>query len=273
MSCRSHPAPAGPALSFHDLSIGYGRRPALANLNGAVARGELLALVGPNGAGKSTILKAIVGEAALLAGRLERHGARVRDIAYLPQRAEIDRSFPITVADFVSMGLWRRTGAWRGIGPSGRAEVEDALARVGLPGFARRVIGSLSGGEMQRVLFARTLLQDCRLILLDEPFAAMDERTTGDLLDLVGSWRGEGRTVLAALHDLDQVRAVFPSTLLLGGRSVPGGSDPEGAAPSPIAWGPTASVLTRANLDREPTGSGPTATRSRAATAVRQAAG
>lgn len=246
-AARAEPAPVAPAsagstLTLRDLALGYDRRPVLERLSGTVARGELLALVGPNGAGKSTLLKGIVGESSVLAGSLDRHGTPIRDIAYLPQRAEIDRSFPIAVDDFVSMGLWRRTGAWRPIGGSGRAVVRDALGRVGLAGSGRRAIGALSGGEMQRVLFARTLVQDCGLVLLDEPFAGMDERTTADLLDLVALWHREGRTVLAALHDMDQVRARFPRTLLLGGAGV--------------AWGPTASVLPAGSLPDDARGRG-----------------
>jgi zinc/manganese transport system ATP-binding protein len=117
-----------------------------------------------------------------------------------------------------------------------RDEAERALDAVGLGGFGKRPVGSLSAGQFQRVLFARMLLQDARVILLDEPFAALDARTTADLLDVVARWHGERRTVVAVLHDLDQVRAHFPHTLLL--------------ARDPVAWGPTADVLTDAHLAR-----------------------
>jgi zinc/manganese transport system ATP-binding protein len=108
------------------------------------------------------------------------------------------------------------------------------LAAVGLNGFENRPIGTLSGGQMQRMLFARVLLQDARLIVLDEPFNAIDAKTSADLIALVKRWHGEGRTVLAALHDLDMVRNHFPETLLL--------------ARGPVAWGSTAQVLTPENL-------------------------
>ncbi|MGB3867292.1 MAG: ATP-binding cassette domain-containing protein, partial [Xanthobacteraceae bacterium] len=116
----------------------------------------------------------------------------------------------------------------------GRARVEAALAAVGLTGFERRAIGTLSGGQMQRMLFARLLLQDARLIVLDEPFNAIDAKTSADLLQLVKQWRAEGRTVLAALHDMELVRAHFPKTLLL--------------ARGAVAWGATGEVLTPDNL-------------------------
>ena len=223
-----------PALSFHNLTLGYDRHPAVHHITGEVARGELLAIVGPNGAGKSTLLKGIVGELKPLSGRLDLDGLTKRDIAYLPQVIEIDRSFPISVFDCVAMGLWREIGAWRGIGRREREQVIRALATVGLLDLADRSVGTLSGGQFQRVLFARLLLQDAKVILLDEPFRAVDTKTVADLLNLIERWHREGRTVLAALHDIEQVRAHFPRTLLLA-REV-------------VAWGETRSVLTPANL-------------------------
>jgi zinc/manganese transport system ATP-binding protein len=222
------------SLAFRDLTLGYDRHPAVHHLDGAVDPGSLLAVVGPNGAGKSTLFKGIVGAIAPLSGAIERDGLAARDIAYLPQVADIDRSFPIGVYDMVAMGLWKRTGLFGGVDRRGRAEVEQAIAAVGLNGFERRAIGTLSGGQMQRMLFARLLLQDARVIVLDEPFNAIDAKTETDLLALVRRWHGEQRTVLAALHDLDLVKANFPQTLLL--------------ARAPVAWGATPDVLTAANL-------------------------
>jgi zinc/manganese transport system ATP-binding protein len=221
-------------LKFRDVTLGYDRHPAVHHLDGEVASGTLLALVGPNGAGKSTLFRGLVGILKPLAGSISLGNLNVRDIAYLPQTADIDRSFPISVYDFVGTGLWRSTGFFGGMGRSARDKIAQALAAVGLNGFENRPIGTLSGGQMQRMLFARVLLQDARLIVLDEPFNAIDAKTSADLLDLVRRWHAEGRTVLAALHDMDLVRAHFPETLLL--------------ARGPVAWGPTAEVLTAANL-------------------------
>jgi zinc/manganese transport system ATP-binding protein len=223
-----------PQLEFRDLTLGYDRHPAVHHLRGAVEAGALIAVVGPNGAGKSTLFKGIAGLLAPLAGAIERHGLAARDIGYLPQAAEIDRSFPIKVYDFVATGLWRRTGPFGAIGRSERDRIRDAMAAIGLTGFERRPIGALSGGQMQRVLFARLLLQDSRLILLDEPFNAIDENTVDDLLTLLHRWHDEHRTVLAALHDIDLVRRHFPQVLLL--------------AREPVAWGETAPVLSADNL-------------------------
>jgi zinc/manganese transport system ATP-binding protein len=221
-------------LQFRDVTLGYDRHPAVHHLSGEIAAGALLAVVGPNGAGKSTLFRGIVGILKPLAGSITCGDLDVRDIAYLPQSAEIDRSFPISVFDFTGSGLWRTTGAFGGLGGPQRAKIVEALAAVGLNGFENRPIGTLSGGQMQRMLFARVLLQDARLIVLDEPFNAIDAKTSADLVLLVRRWHAEKRTVMAALHDMDLVRAHFPETLLL--------------ARGPVAWGLTADVLNAENL-------------------------
>jgi zinc/manganese transport system ATP-binding protein len=221
-------------LQFQDVTLGYDRHPAVHHLDGEVASGALLAIVGPNGAGKSTLFRGIAGILKPLAGSIVNGDLDIRDIAYLPQTVDIDRSFPISVFDLVGTGLWRSTGFFGGMGKPAREKIAQALASVGLNGFENRPIGTLSGGQMQRMLFARVLLQDARLIVLDEPFNAIDARTSADLLALVRRWHAEKRTVLAALHDMDIVRANFPETLLL--------------ARGQVAWGATAEVLTAENL-------------------------
>jgi zinc/manganese transport system ATP-binding protein len=221
-------------LQFRDVTLGYDRHPAVHHLSGEIAPGALLAVVGPNGAGKSTLFRGIVGILKPLAGTIGLGALDVRDIAYLPQTADIDRTFPISVFDFVSTGLWRSTGPFGGIGKAARHKITEALAAVGLNGFENRTIGTLSGGQMQRMLFARVLLQDARVIVLDEPFNAIDAKTSADLIALVRRWHDEQRTVLAALHDMDLVRDNFPETLLL--------------ARTPVAWGATAGVLTAENM-------------------------
>jgi len=221
-------------LQFRDVTLGYDRHPAVHHLNGEVGPGALLAIVGPNGAGKSTLFRGIVGILKPLAGTILTGDLDVRDIAYLPQTVDIDRSFPISVFDFVGTGLWRSVGFFGGMGKDAREKIAQALSAVGLSGFENRTIGTLSGGQMQRMLFARVLLQDARLIVLDEPFNAIDAKTSADLLALIRRWHAEKRTVLAALHDMDFVRANFPESLLL--------------ARGQVAWGHTTEVLTAQNL-------------------------
>jgi len=228
----ARPAP----LRLVNLTLGYDRRPAVHHLEGEIAPGAALAVCGPNGAGKSTLLKALAGLLAPLGGRIERGGLSPRDIAYLPQLVDIDRSFPINVCDFIAMGAMRRVGLFGRLDGSERERTAQAVARVGLEGMEDRPIDTLSGGQMQRVLFARLIVQDQRVILLDEPFGAIDEATTGDLLTLIADWRAEGRTVVAVLHELDLARRAFPQTLLL--------------ARELVAWGETRTTLSAENLAR-----------------------
>jgi zinc/manganese transport system ATP-binding protein len=223
-------------IEFDDLTLGYDRHPAVHHLCGTIRRGALTAVVGPNGAGKSTLLKGIAGAIRPIGGTIRLAGVDRRDIAYLPQLAEVDRSFPMSVFDFVAMGLWRKSGLFGGIGRHDAGHIERALDAVGLSGFELRPIGTLSGGQMQRTLFARLLVQDAAVILLDEPFNAIDARTIEDLLGLVARWHVEGRTVVAVLHDLDVVARCFDDALLI--------------AREPVAWGATATVITPDNLAR-----------------------
>lgn len=230
MSTPRHPA----TIRLRDLTLTHGRRPAVHHVSGCFAPGSLTAVVGPNGAGKSTLLKAVTGALAPLSGKVSIEGCSRRRIGYLPQQADIDRSFPLPVFDFVAMGLWRAVGPFGAFRRRHDEEVARALAAVGLAGFERRTLDTLSGGQVQRVLFARLLLQDAPLVLLDEPFTAIDARTAADLMDLVLAWHREGRTIVTVLHDIDQVKTHFPQSILLARRVV--------------AWGPTPEALSPANL-------------------------
>jgi zinc/manganese transport system ATP-binding protein len=220
------------SLTFRDLTLGYNSHPAVHHLTGMVKRGSLTAIVGANGSGKSTLMKGIVGVLKPMAGSAL--AAPGQNIAYLPQQSELDRSFPARIIDLVSMGLWRKRGLLGRLTPEDRAAVSRALMAVGLEGFETRSIDTLSGGQLQRALFARVLVQDAEIILLDEPFNAIDSRTVVDLVALIKRWHGESRTIMVAVHDLTLVREHFPETLLLARR--------------PVAWGPTVEVLRPENL-------------------------
>lgn len=224
------------AVRLVDLTVSHQRHPAVHHLSGTLEAGSLTAIVGPNGAGKSSLLDALAGRIAASTGRIEIDQALAGRLAYLPQQSQIDRSFPIGVLDLVAMGHWPRCGAFGAVDGELRTRAREALASVGLTGFEARRIGDLSVGQFQRVLFARVLLQDAQLILLDEPFNAVDARTSAELLRVVQRWHGESRTVVAVLHDLEIVREHFPQTLLL--------------AREAVAWGPTAQVLRAENLFR-----------------------
>lgn len=222
-------------VRFDNLTVSYRQHPALHHISGQFATGSLTAVIGPNGSGKSTLLKSVMGLLKPSGGRVLVNTPRAR-IAYLPQMTEIDRSFPMPVRDCVLLGCWSALGAWGGVDAGMLARADAAIHSVGLEGFEQRTVGSLSSGQFQRVLFARLLMQDADLILLDEPFNAMDSRTTAALLDLIKQWHAQGRTVIAVLHDDAQVRAHFDQTVLL--------------ARELVAWGDTAEVLTAPNLQR-----------------------
>lgn len=225
---------ASPVVSLHNLTVSYRQHPALHHISGSFAPGSLTAVVGPNGSGKSTLLKSIVGLLPIEGGGALTVTPPRERIAYLPQVAEIDRSFPIDVRDCVLLGCWGATGAWGAVTGALLGRVEAALQAVGLEGFERRSVGSLSSGQLQRVMFARMLVQDAELILLDEPFNAVDAKTTAALLALVQQWHQQQRTVIAVLHDDSLVRQYFPATLLL--------------ARELVGWGATSDVLTEPNL-------------------------
>jgi len=220
-------------LALHDLTLGYDRHPAVHHLDGRIEDGALLAIIGPNGGGKSTLLKGIAGRIAPLGGRIENSFPR---LAYMPQIGDLTRDFPVNVMDLALTGLCGKSGMFGRIGKQDRQRAHEAINAVGLTGFEARPIRTLSGGQMQRLLFARLMVQDAPLLLLDEPFSAIDSGTIADLLAIIARWHKEGRTILIVLHDLEIVRQHMPQSLLI--------------AREPIAWGASSAVLNQPNLDR-----------------------
>jgi zinc/manganese transport system ATP-binding protein len=218
------------SIRLEHVTLRRGGRDVVRDLTGTFAPGSLTAVAGPNGAGKSTLLQALCGLLPVASGRIERGGLDGRAIALLPQEGRLDRSFPITCRDVVALGWTARLGLFRRIGREQYAVADRALTSVGLDGLGQRPIGALSAGQFQRVLFARTIVRDAPVILLDEPFSAIDAATEADLMAIVRMWHRQGRTVVAVLHDLDLIRAEFPNALILG-------TDAHG-------WGATDDVLT-----------------------------
>ncbi|GAB4396444.1 MAG: zinc ABC transporter ATP-binding protein AztA [Rhodoferax sp.] len=222
-------------ITLDNLTVTYRQHPALHHVSAVIPRGSLCAVIGPNGAGKSTLLKALMGLIQPSGGRVHL-AVPLQRVAYLPQVADIDRSFPMPVLDCVLLGAWSQIGPWGGVDAALLERAHAALHALGLDGFEQRPIGSLSMGQLQRVLFARLMLQQAELLLLDEPFTALDSRTTATLLDLIDQWHAQGRTVVAVLHDDAQVLAHFDHSLLL--------------ARECVACGPTEHVLTPTHLAR-----------------------
>ena len=220
-------------INITDLTVYYRESLALDKVSVAIHKGALLAVIGPNGAGKSTLLKCIMQQLTPRSGYLEL-GVSPKAIAYLPQSHQIDRQFPISVAEFVSAGAWPRTGFWRAFGQTEQGALKKALAQVNLVGVDDRQINTLSGGQFQRMLFARMLMQDAEILLLDEPFTAIDAQTTQDLMAVINHCQQAGKTVIAVIHDLTLVERFFPQVILLATRL--------------IASGQRESVMTSANL-------------------------
>ncbi len=225
-----------PHITIANLTATYQRHPAVHHVSVDFAPGSLTAIVGPNGAGKTTLLRCLAGLHTPESGSISRGDLKRTQIALLPQAGTLDASFPLDCRDVVMLGLIGEVGAFAAIGAEGRVRADAALKQVGLQGFADRPVGSLSAGQMQRVLFARLIVQEAPVMLLDEPFNAVDARTEADLLALIHGWHDQGRTVIAVLHDLDLVRTAFPQCLLLA-REV-------------MAFGPTADVLSQENRVR-----------------------
>jgi zinc/manganese transport system ATP-binding protein len=224
------------AIDLDGMSAGYGASRVLEDITGRFEPGSLTAIVGPNGAGKSTLLNVLAGLKQPRSGTIQLHGIAPEAIGFLPQIDAIDRTYPISVVEFAALGQWARFGAFRTPSYDLMTDVVAALRTVSMEDAATTQIGELSVGQFRRVLFARLIVQDARLLLLDEPFGGMDAKTTADLLALLAVWHREGRTTVAVLHDLNHVGAMFPSTVLLARRV--------------IAWGETSAVLAPDNLAR-----------------------
>ena len=204
-------------LEIRNLSLGYPELTLFRGLSLDVEAGMTLAVLGANGSGKSTFVKMLLGLMDPLAGRVTWPAGQPREIGYLAQMTEFDRRFPIRVRDLVAMGAWRGFGLLGNLGRQGRDRVEAALDAAGVLGIADRSLHTLSGGQLQRALFARVIMQDAPLILLDEPFAAVDQSTEAHLLTIIRQWQEEGRAVVLVVHDLSSVLDHCSHTLLLGG--------------------------------------------------------
>jgi zinc/manganese transport system ATP-binding protein len=227
---------APPPIRLERVTLRRGGRDLAREFSGVLAPGSLTAIAGPNGAGKSTLLHVLSGLRQPDVGRVDRgpNGA----IALLPQEGRLDRGFPVTCREVVALGRIGRSGLFRGLDAQDFAAADAALDAVGLGGLGQRAIGALSAGQFQRVMFARTIVRDARVILLDEPFSAVDAATEADLMDIIRGWHADGRTVAAVLHDHDLIRAEFPETILLG-------------PPTPL-WGPTHLVMPARRSRRGP---------------------
>jgi ABC-type Mn2+/Zn2+ transport system ATPase subunit len=223
--------PAQPLIEATGLAVGYGDgSAAVAEVSFALAAGERLALLGPNGGGKTTLLRAILGELQPLRGSL----AVAASCGSVPQTERSRLDYPVSALEVATMGSLAGLPWWRRPGRAEREAAREALARVGLEALAGETFGELSGGQRQRVLIARALVQDARVLLMDEPFTGLDRPAAAGLEELIAALAGEGHGVVIATHDLEQARR-WDSVLCLNRRQ--------------IAAGPPAQVLDRAVLE------------------------
>lgn len=223
-------------IEIKNLSVSYGKNKALDSISGIFQPNTLTAIVGPNGGGKSTLVKAIQNQVKIDTGSITHNCKNICESGYLPQQSDVDKSFPLTVREVVGMGLWPKLGSFRKYQDEHQNQISEALERVGLLKLEDRRIDTLSGGQFQRMLFARIYVQDASLIILDEPFTAIDTQTCNHLISIILEWHQQGKTILVVLHNLDLVKKHFPNTLLLG-RSC-------------VGWGTTKSVLTEKNINQ-----------------------
>lgn len=203
-------------LSAEELALGYRGVPVVRDVSFSVKGGDVLAVAGHNGCGKSTLVKTLLGTLPLLSGSIQWNPGRPDTIAYLGQRTEFDTRFPVRVRDLAEMGIWGRLGFGGQVDAASRQRIAQAMERTRVDHIADMPLHTLSAGQLQRALFARTIVQDASIILLDEPFTAVDQSTEAELLSLIDDWSAEGRATILVLHDLTAVLQHCTSALLLG---------------------------------------------------------
>ncbi len=240
ITCLQHNVAACPAVGRHPLGhiaamitlnnlvTGYAGKRLTCPLNGAFRPGSPTAIVGINGCGKSTLLKTLAGFLPPLSGSVNWPGDK-KIIGWLPQQNELDHDFPLTVSDVVAMGAWPAAALTQGLRGETLSRIDAALEQVGLTALRRHTLNRLSGGQFQRMLFARLLVQDAPIMLMDEPFTGIDSQTSDALLEVMATLNARGKTLLVVLHNQQMVHRHFPETLWLH--------------QGHYRWGRTASVL------------------------------
>ena len=224
------------------INVAYENREVLSQVSKQLYFNKSYAVVGPNGAGKSTLIKAMMGQIPLSSGSFEYHQCRPNEFSYLPQVNGINRGFPVSVLDLVCLGHWKTSGALRSMRQTEPAAFA-ALNEVGLKGLENRQMNQLSSGQFQRVLFARLILQDSRVIILDEPFSGVDVETEKDLLQLMEKWRKQNRCVITILHDIQTAKKCFTEVILLNRRIIKAGSAPDVLTPRYISLAYSANYI------------------------------
>ena len=226
-------------LKVDHLSVAYDDTVVLKDVSFQIEQGTMTAIVGPNGAGKSTLIKAILNIIPFK-GKAEIDNLPSKDalnnIAYVEQKINIDYNFPIKVRECVSLGVYPKVKLFHKLKKEHWKKVDEALKLVGLEQFSHRQISELSGGQFQRVLIARCLVQEAKYIFLDEPFVGIDSVSEEIIMDTLRKLKEKGHTILIVHHDLRKVHMYFDNVLLINKKL--------------IAYGKTEETFTRENLTK-----------------------
>ena len=224
-------------IEIENLTVTYKDTPALDNINVTLSKSKIIGIVGPNGAGKSTLIKAvlnIIPSKGIIKIDDKLSKDQLGSVAYVEQKINIDYNFPIKVRECVSLGIYPKIGLFKNLNKSDWQKVDEALKLVGLEEFSNRQISELSGGQFQRVLMARCLVQEAKYIFLDEPFVGIDSVSEEIIMNTLRKLRDNGHTILIVHHDLRKVHAYFDEVLLLNKKL--------------ISYGSTKETFTRENL-------------------------
>lgn len=213
-----------PIIEAHNLTVLYGRKPAIWNVDFKLPEGQVIGIMGPNGSGKSTLLKAIMGVVNPTTGYTKVYDQELEKVrhkvSYVPQRQDIDWDFPASVWDVVSMGRFHVCGLFKRLTSEDHDIIQESLEKVNMLGFAKRQISQLSGGQQQRVFLARALAQQGELFLMDEPFAGVDIATEEMIVNLLKDMKSKGKTLVIVHHDLHTAQSYFDHLVLMNTRLV-----------------------------------------------------
>jgi len=215
---------ATPIIEAHNLTVLYGRKPAIWNVDFKLPEGQVIGIMGPNGSGKSTLLKSIMGVVTPTTGYTKVYDQDLNQVrhkvSYVPQRQEIDWDFPASVWDIVSMGRFHVRGLFKRLTSEDNDIIQESLEKVNMLGLAKRQISQLSGGQQQRVFLARAIAQQGKLFLMDEPFAGVDIATEEMIVDLLKEMKDQGKTLVIVHHDLHTAQSYFDHLVLMNTRLV-----------------------------------------------------
>lgn len=227
-------------LEVKNLTVSYHDTPVLADVAVRFNASKITGIIGPNGAGKSTLIKSILGLVKVQNGHILYKDEPIKKfqkkIAYVEQRKELDLTFPISVFDLVLSGTYGKLGLFKNPGKIEHQKAAKALEQVGLSEFSSRQIGQLSGGQLQRVFIARAIVQEAEIIILDEPFVGIDLQSERKIMQILKTWRDEGKVIIVVHHDLNKAPQYFDDLVILNHGIVD--------------FGPTKSVYSSKNIQK-----------------------